>query len=173
MMKTMSEPGPSKRRRRARRPYSPPPSQTRRQAAAPPVKNPGASHSAPMIDSSTAQSQQLESGTGSAVGEMTSDNVSNLNMSNSNNVAMLNNSMSYMFQCFCASPPPVVNTETSVANAWARNSLVTATNSVSSVYNYPIVDKGAGVAETCIKEAMSCEMSALVFHLAVGVKEKI
>lgn len=36
----------------------------------------------------------------------------------------------------------------------------------------PSLKKEAGVAETCVKEALNCEVSPLGFHLAANLKEK-
>lgn len=37
----------------------------------------------------------------------------------------------------------------------------------------PNSGKGQGVPETCMKEALACEMSSLGYYLSMSVKEKI
>lgn len=54
---------------------------------------------------------------------------------------------------------------------------VTATKSIANLSDNqsigPCIGKGSGVLETCMKEAMMCDMSPLGFHLTLNMKEKI
>lgn len=68
-----------------------------------------------------------------------------------------------------------VNTAVSGMNAaavWADNG-VTATSSIPSIVDAPSTSKGSGISEVCFKEAITCEVSPLGFHLAMSLKEKI
>lgn len=70
---------------------------------------------------------------------------------------------------FCS---PSGNNLANVADVWAANSQVIATCSSINLAYQPIVNS-LGVAETCVKEALTCKMLPLGFHLSTNVKEKI
>lgn len=65
--------------------------------------------------------------------------------------------------------PPASGTD-NASSVWAN------CDNTSSVVNFPELpglDRRSGVAENCMKEVMTCEISPLGFHLAPGIKEKI
>lgn len=66
---------------------------------------------------------------------------------------------------------PAINAN--IPAMWAGGDGVTATGSVSNVSAGPSVERNLGVAESCFKEALTCEVSPLGYHLSLVVKEKI
>lgn len=67
------------------------------------------------------------------------------------------------------STTPVVN----VSAAWAGSTDGTATSNIPVNLENPSIECGSGVLEACVKEALVCEVSPLVFHLTLNIKEKI
>lgn len=67
-----------------------------------------------------------------------------------------------------------------LSTVWAgkvNSPRVTATSSITNLSErsglyIPSIDKGVGVVETCAKEALSCEVFPLGYHLTMTVKEK-
>lgn len=62
---------------------------------------------------------------------------------------------------------PPVPLSTPVTAVWANNDIP------STSTDLPCLDRRGGVAEGCFKEAITCDISPLGFHLPASVKEKI
>lgn len=108
--------------------------------------------------------------------------VSNLNTSNqassagSANIMSSGDSMLMANVVSTENTTPVVTNVTPLTNmsaAWAGSSGVTATSSLPSISESLSMGKGSGIPEACFKEALTCEISPLGYHLTSAIKEKI